>query len=331
MERRDFLKLSAASGLLIAADALPALASAAKELPPDAVGLLYDATVCIGCKLCVASCKQVNSVPGGALWSDGMKQPPYETFNGLPIWDAAQDLSGRTLNIIKVHRTGTGATKDAATDGYSFVKQQCMHCVHPACVSACPVSAMIKDPQTGIVTYDKDRCIGCRYCQVACSFLIPRFEWDQALPQIRKCQLCSHRLKENKYASCAEVCPVGATVYGKTADLRAEAARRLAAAPGSYYEYPLNHMESGRHVRSVVARYQQQVYGLTEVGGTQCLVLAGVPFESIGLPKLPERAFAAKSETLQHTLYKGMIAPGILLAGLLFAAYKSSRDHEEGS
>jgi Fe-S-cluster-containing dehydrogenase component len=329
MERRDFLKLTAASGLLIAAEGLPAQAAGAKELPPDAVGLLYDATLCIGCKACVASCKQANSVPGGALWSDGMKQPPYETLAGAPpIWDAAQDLSGRTLNIIKAYRSGTGAVKDAETDGYSFVKQQCMHCVHAACVSACPVSAMIKDPQTGIVTYDKDRCIGCRYCQVACPFIIPRFEWDQAFPQIRKCQLCSHLIKENRYAACAEACPVGATVYGKTTDLRAEAARRLALRPGEYYDYPLNHMASGRRARSVVARYQPQAYGMHEVGGTQCLVLAGVPFEKIGLPKLPERSFAAKSETLQHTLYKGMIAPGILLVGLLIAARKSSQDHE---
>jgi len=328
MERRDFLKLAAASGLLVAADALPTQAAGAKELPPDAVGLLYDATLCIGCKACVASCKQANSVPGGALWTEGMTQPPYETLNGLPIWDAAPDLSGKTLNVIKAYRSGTGAHKDAAVDGYSFVKQQCMHCVHPACVSACPVSAMVKDPRTGVVTYNKDACIGCRYCQIACPFIIPRFEWDQAFPQIRKCQLCAHRVKENKYAACAEACPVGATVYGKTTDLRAEAARRLALRPGEYYEYPLNHMESGRRVSSAAARYQPHAYGLHEVGGTQCLVLSGVPFEKIGLPQLPEAAFAAKSETIQHTLYKGMIAPGLLLAGLLFAAYKSSQDHE---
>ena len=79
MERRDFLKLTAASGLLIAADALPAQASEAKALPPDAVGILYDATLCIGCKSCMVSCKQVNSQKGGALWSEGMTAPPYES------------------------------------------------------------------------------------------------------------------------------------------------------------------------------------------------------------------------------------------------------------
>ena len=89
MERRDFLKLTAASGLLIAADALPAQASGAKALPPDAVGILYDATLCIGCKSCMVSCKQVNSQKGGALWSEGMKDaartsPPAASRPGTP-------------------------------------------------------------------------------------------------------------------------------------------------------------------------------------------------------------------------------------------------------
>jgi Fe-S-cluster-containing dehydrogenase component len=328
MERRDFLKLTAASGLLIAADALPAQASGTKALPPDAVGILYDATLCIGCKVCMVSCKQVNSQKGGALWSEGMTAPPYESAQGLPTWDAPTDLSGRTLNIIQAYRNGESTAKDDV-NGYSFVKRHCLHCVHPACVSACPVSAMKKDPNTGIVTYDKDACIGCRYCQVACSFNIPKFEWDQAYPQIRKCQLCRHR-EPGKYSACCEACPTGASIYGKVADLQREAARRLALRAGENARYPLQRVDSDKTVESKVARYEQHTYGLHEVGGAQYLMLAGVPFEKLGLPKLPAEAFAAKSETIQHTLYKGMIAPGVLLAGLLFAAYKSSRDHEGG-
>jgi hypothetical protein len=78
------------------------------------------------------------------------------------------------------------------------------------------------------------------------------------------------------------------------------------------------------------AKYVRHIYGEHEVGGTSWVYLTDVPFEKLGLPKLPEEAFAAKSETIQHTLYKGMIAPGVLLAGLLFAAYRSSQDHEGG-
>jgi Fe-S-cluster-containing dehydrogenase component len=329
MERRDFLKLTAASGLLIAAEALPKPAAAAKELPREAVGILYDATLCIGCKVCMVSCKQVNSQKGGALWSDGMTVPPYETAGGMPAWDAPADLSGRTLNIIQTYRSGDSTAKDEV-DGYSFVKRHCMHCTHPACVSACPVSAMKKDTRTGIVTYDKDACIGCRYCQVACPFNIPKFEWDQAFPQIRKCQLCRHR-EPGKYSACCEACPTGASIYGKVTDLQLEAARRQSLRPGDHTDYPLQRVDSDTLVRSKVARYEKHIYGFHEVGGTQYLMLAGVPFDKLGLPKLPEEAFAAKSETIQHTLYKGMIAPGVLLAGLLFAAFRSSRDHEEGT
>ncbi len=328
MKRREFLKLTAASGLLLATDAGVSRASEAKGPSPDAVGILFDATLCIGCKVCMVACKRENSVPGGALWTEGMTRPPFEYNPGLRNWDMATDLTSRTLNIILTYRNGTGNTKNAEIDGYTFVKRHCMHCAEPACVSACPVSAMTKDKKTGIVTYDKDACIGCRYCQVACPFNIPKFEWDQAYPQIRKCQLCNHRLKEGKYAACCEFCPVGASIYGKVTDLRAEAERRLAQTPGDFYDYPQQRVDSFKTVSSKVARYQKHIYGVNEVGGTQYLMLSGVSPDKLGLPKLPERSFTAKSETIQHTLYKGMIAPGVLLAGLLFAAYRSGRGHE---
>ena len=92
MERRDFLKLTAASGLLVAVDALPARASEAKALPPDAVGLLYDATLCIGCKSCMVNCKKFNTPEPGALARKGRSTPPYETA-GAGIWDEPRDLS----------------------------------------------------------------------------------------------------------------------------------------------------------------------------------------------------------------------------------------------
>ncbi len=325
MKRRDFLKLTAAGGALLAADAaVPRARAATAPLPPGAVGLLYDATLCIGCKSCMVGCKKENSRPGGALWSEGMTAPPYELDEG-GLHDAATELSGRTLTVIQGWKNGTAAAKDAPVNGFSWVKRQCLHCAHPACVSACPVSALRKDRETGVVTYDKDACIGCRYCQIACPFGIPQFEWDQAFPQIRKCQLCVHLIEAGGYAACAGYCPTGATVYGPTAELLAEARRRVALEPGASFDYPLQTL-AGRRVEGVAAAYEPGVYGASEVGGTQCLVLAGVPFDRLGLPELPEGSFAAKAEGIQHTLYKGMIAPGVVLAGLLWAAYKNTRD-----
>ncbi|HSR37081.1 MAG TPA: 4Fe-4S dicluster domain-containing protein, partial [Desulfurivibrionaceae bacterium] len=160
IERRDFLKGVLGGGLLLAADATPAAGRApGKELPPNAVGILYDATLCVCCQVCVGACKQANNMP------------VEHTAGTDPLWDNPRDLSSSTLNIIKKYGSGDYPVKDTA-EGYSFVKRHCMHCLDPACVSACPASALLKNPDTGIVAYDKKACIGCRYCQIACPFNI---------------------------------------------------------------------------------------------------------------------------------------------------------------
>ncbi len=90
--------------------------------------------------------------------------------------------------------------------GDHFVKQQCRHCLEPACVSACLVGAMQKTPE-GPVIYDSELCMGCRYCLVACPYGIPRYEWDEAVPYVRKCNLCYPRLQEGSEPACVEACP----------------------------------------------------------------------------------------------------------------------------
>lgn len=313
IKRRDFLKIAAGTGMMLATGG-PAYAREAKKLPAGALGILYDATVCIGCKVCQVACKEANRMPG-------------DHYAKEEIWDDPVDLSAKTLNIIKAYKDGTGQTKDAEKDGYSFVKRHCMHCVDPSCVSACPVSALRKNPENGVVSYNKDACIGCRYCQIACPFGIPKFEWDKPFPQIRKCQLCDHRFKEGKFSACCELCPTGASIFGPVTDLLEEARKRLTLKPGSYYKYPVQHVKSDQKSYREVTRYQSHIYGEREGGGTQYLLLAAVPFEKLGLPKLSERPDAVFSENIQHTVYKGMIAPGILLAGLIYAAYRSSSKH----
>ena len=296
VSRREFLKV-AGTGLLLASDLKPADATMPKELPPDAVGMLYDATLCIGCKSCMVNCKKYNSMPGGALFREGAEEPPYEFRTPERIWDAPRDLSGSTLNVIKVNKNGTGENKDAVEDGYSLIKQHCLHCISPACVSACPVAALKKDPVNGVVYYEADRCIGCRYCQVACPFDIPRFEWEQTDPEIRKCQMCRHRMKEGGYAACCEFCPTGASIFGKVTDLREEARRRLSLEPGSTYAFPVQTVDSPDRFPRQVSAYVDRIYGMDEAGGTQYLILAGVPLKLLGynqrIPKsaLPDRTW----------------------------------------
>lgn len=313
ISRRQFLKGVAGSGLVLAAGVSSTEARMSKKLPPEAVGLLYDATLCIGCKSCMVNCKIYNSVPGGALYKEGvasgvtdslrcskteqtekMASPPYET-DGIEgnegVWDAAEDLSGKTLSIIKAYRNGSGERKDTPVNGHAFFKQQCLHCITPACVSVCPAGAFVKDPHNGVVYYEAYRCIGCRYCQIACPFNIPRYEWDSVWPEVRKCQLCHHRFKEGKYSACAEFCPTGATIFGKVVELREEAKRRFNLKPGSRYDYPIRTLGAKEVNTRTVAPYADRIYGLNEAGGTQNLMLSGISFDLLGFSKkIPDSA-----------------------------------------
>lgn len=317
LKRRDFIKISASGGLLLASNLSPEPAQARAPIPrlPEAQGILYDATLCIGCKACMAACKEYNHLP-----------PDKSTPDSL--WDNPVDLSAKTYNIIKLYTNGTGQFKDQAVNGYSFIRRFCMHCVDPACTSACPVGALHKDPVSGVVLYNKHLCIGCRYCQVACPYDIPKFQWDQAFPEIKKCQLCAPRLAQGSYPACCEFCPTGASVFGNVLDLLKEAKRRLSLNPGEYAYYPLRRVDSQDKTYRLVTPYLKHIYGAREGGGTQVLMLANVPFDRLGLPPLPEESAASHAETLYHTLYKGMIVPYVLLGGIFYLIYKNTSNQD---
>lgn len=319
--RRDFLKgvLASSAALTAAAVTTPACARDTLTRPTEALGLLYDATLCVGCKACVAACKEVNH-----------NAPEFSTPEQL--WDTPLDTSGHTFNLIKMYRDGNMATKDAEVNGFAFMKTSCMHCADPSCVSACPVSAMTKDPVTGIVSHEPSACVGCRYCVMACPFGIPKYQYDSPTGKIGKCELCRHRHKDGHYSACAEVCPTGATLYGKTSDLLAEAKRRIALKPGSVTRYPRGKIDGvDQSYEGPVGNYLQHVYGEKEYGGTQVLKLSAVNFEKMGLPNLPPTSSAATSETIQHTLYGGLIMPLAVLGALSFIAKKNVHQDDAGS
>ena len=297
INRRDFLKFSAGTGLMLTAGATPGQAAPKGQLPPDAVGILYDATLCIGCMSCMVNCKKANSEPGGDLYH---KEPAGLILFEYPaddkIYDAPDGLSDKTLCVIKAYRGGEQADKasPASKSGpaFSFIKQHCLHCIEPACVSVCPVAALQKQPDTGIVTYNKNKCFGCRYCQVACPFGIPMYEWEKASPSVVKCQLCNHRYAQGKYSACCESCPTGASIFGKVKDLQEEAKRRLTLKPGDTYAYPVKRVDGAERTEQVVSEYVNHVYGLEEAGGTQYLFLAGVSFDKLGFnPKVTNQVY----------------------------------------
>ncbi|MEW6428170.1 MAG: hydrogenase 2 operon protein HybA [Thermodesulfobacteriota bacterium] len=313
IRRRDFLK-GVAGGTVLAATGQASTALAAeKKMPEGAVGILYDATLCIGCMSCMVACKQANDMP-------------YEHAGSEIIYDNPQDLSASTLNVIKKYADGNGSVKDRETDGYSFVKRHCMHCVDPGCVSACPVSAMSKDPVNGIVSYDEKKCIGCRYCQVACPYNIPKFQWASAFPRLHKCQLCSHLVKQGGISACCGGCPTGASIFGPVTELLAEAKRRMGMTAGQAYTFPIGEVGAPLRTERNAASYVPKIYGEHEVGGAQVLLLAGVPFDKLGMPELPDTSYASIAEGIQHTLYRGMVLPAVLLAGLAYVVRKNSKD-----
>jgi Fe-S-cluster-containing dehydrogenase component len=210
-DRRGFFKNIAAAATLTAIP-VAALAREKKTASPEAVGLLYDSTKCIGCKACVAKCKEVNKLEAD---TDGY---------GGGLYDAPDSLNGTTKNVIQLYKTA---------DEQSFVKKQCMHCIDPACVGACMLGALQKD-KLGIVSYNVSKCVGCRYCEAVCPFNVPKFQWTSVAPRIVKCELCKDRIAEGKEPGCTEVCPRKAVIYGKYTDLLDEAHRRLAAEPNKY-------------------------------------------------------------------------------------------------
>src|SRR3990172_2912936 len=182
-------------------------------------GILFDSTLCIGCGACYLAFKERNNLPQSA--ADFRKD----------------NLSYLTYTVVKQSHA-------------RFVRRLCMHCETPTCASVCPVAALQKTA-AGPVVYHEDRCIGCRYCMVACPFGIPKYEWNKVLPRVRKCDLCADRLTKGLPTACAEACPTKATLFGNRSELIEEARRRLSVPPG---------------------RYVNHIYGLEEVGGTSVLL-----------------------------------------------------------
>jgi Fe-S-cluster-containing dehydrogenase component len=287
-DRRSLLKGLASVATLTL---IPNTAAEARErriAPDDAVGLLYDTTRCIGCKTCVVACKEANGTEADV---DGY---------GDGLYDAPEGLNEYTKNVIQLYRDDDGKQ-------YSYVKKQCMHCVDPACTGACMLGALSKG-KFGIVSYDASLCVGCRYCEAACPFNVPKFEWSKKGPKIVKCELCRDRLENGKEPACTEVCPRDAVIFGRYSDLLADARARLAAEPD---------------------KYVQHIYGEKELGGTQVLYLSHVPFEKLGFRFNDEQSVPHVQQTVQHGVYKGFAAPIALYAVLGAVMFRNRRRNDD--
>lgn len=214
-------------------------------------GILTDVTKCIGCERCVEGCVRANKLP---------PDPPAKFKRG-------DGLSGARLTAI-IEIPGTRRS----------LRRQCMHCLEPSCASACLVGAFEKRPD-GPVVYDASKCIGCRYCMLACPFMIPRYQYDSLLPYVVKCKMNEECRVEGGMPACVSACPTGATIFGDREELIKEARRRIAEKPEVYVDH---------------------IWGEHEFGGTSVMYISDVPVgELLRIPpgeEMKKRAVATLEE-----------------------------------
>jgi formate dehydrogenase iron-sulfur subunit len=229
-------------------------------------GILVDVTRCTGCERCCDACVEANGLDPETAARDRAT--------------ASDGLSGqRFLSVVPV------------AEG-RFARKSCLHCDEPSCVAACLVGAIRKSP-AGPVEYDPAKCIGCRYCMLACPIGIPRYEWAQAAPFMRKCSMCADKLRAGaKAPACVEACPHGALKFGEREALLREAHALIESHP---------------------RRYRPRVWGEHAWGGTSVLYVSDVDLAPMGWP---DRGAPAIPTITEHVIRKTPWLAGSVFLGL---------------
>ncbi len=294
LDRREFFKIAGAGSILL----MTGQARATDE--PQIIdcdktyGVLVDTAVCIGCRKCEWACNTEHK----------LTDLPLSAYEDKSVYQRHRRPEDNAYTVINQFM-------DPAQNKTYSIKVQCMHCNQPACASACIVGALQKD-KLGPVSYDAWKCIGCRYCMVACPFQVPAYEYHEPLkPQVRKCTFCAHRLTEGKKPACVGICPNEALTFGTRLDLIDLAHSRIVGAPEKYTNY---------------------VYGESEVGGTSWMYLAPTTFDHTELPALTDKPIPPITETIQHGIFKSFIPPVALygILGLIMHSMKDASTEEGG-
>ena len=271
--RRDFIKVSAGSIALLALGKFVAVpitnnvgVTAAKRPvtakigdgqgttvdPNNRFGLVIDVGACIGCRTCQWACKEENNIP------DAVSPPWIEIFQVKTGQGVTSEPSEDDLK----HGATTDYTK-SPLPGMWYMPAACNHCDNPPCVKVCPVGATYKD-KDGLVLIDYDKCIGCRFCVVACPYTARRFNFakpviaaDKVNPLVpvrptgvvEKCTFCVHRTRRGTLPRCVEVCPVRARYFGNLNDPQSEVSLLLKSNP--YFQL-LQELNTGPNLRYIV-------------------------------------------------------------------------------
>jgi Fe-S-cluster-containing dehydrogenase component len=222
LNRRDFLKVGAVGAVAATATQVikPAKASEEKSNGPHQWVMVIDQSKCTGCGYCTLACQAHNDISPDIQWN---RVQTSGEINGKPV----------------------------------FLPRPCMQCTKAPCVEVCPVNASYYRSD-GIVMMDYDRCIGCRYCEVACPYQARSFNWkafdgpNPAVPKwgqpevarrprgvVEKCAFCYQRIDrglslglqpgidDDATPACVVACPTGARVFGDLNDPESNVSKLL--------------------------------------------------------------------------------------------------------
>ena len=276
LNRRNFLK-SAAFGISTAAIGSASVKAAEKPLSEDRVGILVDTDVCVGCRHCEWACRDAHNLQTNTL----------ESYSDTSVFKEYRRPDSTSLTVVNEFKNERKPLLPV------YVKVQCMHCERPACVSACIVGALTKC-EDGSVIWDDNKCIGCRYCMVACQFQIPTYDYDKSIdPHIWKCDLCHERRERDQLPACVDICPNEALLFGKRSEILKIAKDRIIRKPDIYIDH---------------------IYGELEVGGTSWMYIAGKRFDELKMPPLGTATAPGISEAIQHGIFAYFVPPVTLYA-----------------
>ncbi len=271
--------------------------------------ILVDLTECVGCGACSDACQQVHHFP---------------------------QVESSTLDA----QNFTTLRKLESADGQEiFARQMCQHCQDPACASVCLVGALEKT-KDGAVIWDNGKCIGCRYCMVACPFDIPKYEWDSNNPKVRKCTMCYKErhltadLKSDKDGFILDKYGKRVNIDGREITVedsemivemtsndegKRASACSVACPIGAtiFGDRAALLIEAQRRVREDPDTYVQKVYGQKEVGGTSVFYLSGMPFEDLGFStKLDTEALPQRTWRVLEKIPDIVMTAGVALGAV---------------